>query len=229
MKAIVLAGGLGTRLKEVVSDVPKPMAPINGRPFLSLILDNLADAGFDEVCIAVCYLKHTIINFFGNSYRGMRILYSVEESPRGTGGAICDAAKMFSDGDFFVINGDTYVEIDYQEIAYSHKASGADISVALGRVSDTSRYGRVAVDTEGFISGFTEKGVAGSGLINIGVYCLDKALPQRFSAPGQFSFEEKVLMSDDMELGINAVEFKRSNFIDIGVPEDYMKAINTLN
>lgn len=117
MQAIILAGGFGTRLKSMVSAVPKPMAPVNGRPFLSYLLDNLNNYGFQKVVLAVGYQKESIINFYKNRYKNIAIQYSVEEEPLGTGGCLKQAMELIDEDYVFVLNGDTMFDINYHEMA----------------------------------------------------------------------------------------------------------------
>ena len=130
MQAIVLAGGLGTRLRSVVTDLPKPMAPVAGRPFLAWILDRLAQAGFERVVLAVGYRHEAIQQHFGSTYRGMALHYSVEDRPLGTGGALRLAADHVSHWPVFVLNGDTFLEIDYRAMRESHVQGREQMSMA---------------------------------------------------------------------------------------------------
>lgn len=222
MEAIVLAGGLGTRLRSVVSDLPKPMAPINGKPFLAILLETLSHAGFTAATLAVGYRSEAIRAYFGNSYRSLRLSYSVETEPLGTGGALRQALAQTTASQVFVVNGDTYLELDYQAMLAAHLEADVALSVAVRAVPDASRYGALEIKQHR-IQGFFEKGRSGSGLINGGVYLLSRALFERYPLATVFSFETDLLMPHVRE--IKPLAFETAGlFIDIGVPEDYLHA-----
>lgn len=222
MEAIVLAGGLGTRLRAVVPDLPKPMAPVAGRPFLARVLDRLADAGCRGVVLAVGYRHEAIRAHFGERYRDMALRYSVEETPLGTGGAIRLAAAHVGEFPVFVLNGDTYVEIDYRAMLAAHRQAQAALSVAVCRVPDLARYGALDIEN-GRIAGFLEKGRSGAGLINAGVYLLGSEVLERIPANEAFSFEQQLLVPRTAELRPLAFA-TQGRFIDIGIPEDFQRA-----
>lgn len=222
MEAIVLAGGLGTRLRGVVDDVPKPMAPVQGRPFLAFVLDQLVDSGFRTAILAVGYRHEAIRLHFGAEYRGLALLYSVEEKPLGTGGAIRLASAQATTRDVFVLNGDTYVELDFHAMQGAHLHAGAQLSIAICQVPDVARYGALEVG-EGIVRGFHEKGRSGRGWINGGVYLLGPALRHRFPPRAAFSFEQALLVPEAQS--IRPLAYPATGlFIDIGMPEDYAKA-----
>jgi D-glycero-alpha-D-manno-heptose 1-phosphate guanylyltransferase len=222
MQAIVLAGGMGTRLRSVVPDLPKPMAPVAGRPFLAWVLDRLADAGFERVVLAVGYRHEAIQAYFGNDYQGMALEYCVEHTPLGTGGAIRLAADCMTEMPFFVLNGDTYLELDYRAMLTAHLKAGANLSVAISGVPDVGRYG--ALELEGdIIRGFLEKGRDGPGFINAGIYLLSSVIVQRIPADETFSFEQQLLMPLVQELRPMAYRAE-GRFIDIGIPADFERA-----
>jgi D-glycero-alpha-D-manno-heptose 1-phosphate guanylyltransferase len=222
MEAIVLAGGLGTRLRGVVDDIPKPMAPVLGRPFLAYVLDQLVDSGFHTAILAAGYRHEAIRSYFGEEYRGLALVWSVESEPLGTGGAIrlaCDQADL---GDVFVLNGDTYLELDYRAMLNAHVHAGAQLSLAVCQVPDVSRYGALEV-SEGIVRGFREKGQSGPGWINGGTYVLGPELRDRLPKRGAFSFEQELLAPDVQS--IRPLAFPTTGlFIDIGIPEDYARA-----
>jgi D-glycero-alpha-D-manno-heptose 1-phosphate guanylyltransferase len=222
MEAIVLAGGLGTRLRSVIPDLPKPMAPVAGRPFLAWILDRLADAGFRRVVLAVGYRHETIRDFFGLSYRGVELAYSVEDAPLGTGGAIRLALGHVDESPVFVLNGDTYLEADYAAMLAAHVTHGVELTVAVARVADVSRYGSLEIKDDR-ICGFLEKGSQGPGYINAGVYLMARGLVETIPVGTGHSFENELLMPRVAEL--RPLAFRADGlFIDIGVPEDYERA-----
>jgi D-glycero-alpha-D-manno-heptose 1-phosphate guanylyltransferase len=222
MEAIVLAGGLGTRLRGVVDDVPKPMAPVQGRPFLALVLDQLVDAGFKTVIIAAGYRHEAIRSYFGADYRDLALRYSVEHEPLGTGGAIRLACAQADARDVFVLNGDTYLELDFRAMMEAHVRAGSHLCMAICHVPDVARYGAVEL-SDGVVQRFLEKGRSGPGWINGGTYVLGPDLRARLRPRGAFSFEHDLL---EPEVGsIRPLAFRSSgHFIDIGIPEDYAKA-----
>jgi D-glycero-alpha-D-manno-heptose 1-phosphate guanylyltransferase len=219
MQAVILAGGLGTRLRGVVPDLPKPMAPINGRPFLAWILDQLNDAGFDRAVLAVGYRHEIIRNYFGDRYGDLSLAYSVEDAPLGTGGAIRLAADQITSLPVFVLNGDTYLELDYQAMWTAHQNTQACMSMAVYTVADVSRYGALDID-DGVVCGFLEKGRGGHGLINAGAYILATEILERIPTGEPFSFEQQLLVPMVKEIR-PVVFFTDGLFIDIGVPDDY--------
>ena len=222
MEAIVLAGGLGTRLRGVVDDAPKPMAPVRGRPFLAFLLDQLADGGFQTVVLATGYRHEAIRSYFGANYRGLALRYSVEREPLGTGGAIrlaCDGVRA---NDVFVLNGDTYLEVDFRAMLAAHASAGAELTIAVCQVPDVTRYGTLEL-SDGTVRAFLEKGRSGPGWINAGSYILGPKLRARLRSEGAFSFEHDLLVPEVSS--IRPLAFRSSGqFIDIGIPEDYARA-----
>jgi D-glycero-alpha-D-manno-heptose 1-phosphate guanylyltransferase len=221
--AIVLAGGFGTRLRSVVTDVPKPMARVAGRPFLELLLAHLARNGFARVVLSVGYLAKTIHDHFGGAWRGLEIDYAVESEPLGTGGAI-RAALARCDGDHaYVFNGDTYLALDCAGTDALWARTQAPIIVGR-RVDDTARYGRLEVDGDGRILRFLEKAASGGpGLINAGVYVLPRAIVAAFPPAERFSFETDFLR-EAVERQVYLTHETDAEFIDIGTPDDYARA-----
>lgn len=222
MQAIVLAGGLGTRLRSVVADLPKTMAPVAGRPFLAWILDRLVQAGFERTVLAVGYLHEAIEQEFGSRYRGIALHYSVEDQPLGTGGALRLAADHVGHWPVFVLNGDTYLDLNYRAMLEAHLKGSEQMSLAVCRVPDAGRYGALDLQAD-HVRGFLEKGRAGPGFINAGTYLLSQAVLDRIPRGEPFSFEQQLLVP---EVGaIRPAAFAADGlFIDIGVPEDYARA-----
>ena len=222
MEVIILAGGMGTRLRSVVPDLPKPMAPVAGRPFLSWVLDRLNDAGCENAILAVGYKHEAVSTYFGGHHLKLPLHYSIEEQPLGTGGAIRLAADQITQYPVFVLNGDTFLDLDYQAMLAAHQHARAGLSVAVCRVPDVSRYG--ALELEGdVIQGFQEKGRSGPGYINAGVYLLSAEVIQRIPTGETFSFEQQLLVPQVHELKPRAF-LTEGRFIDIGIPEDYDRA-----
>ena len=223
MKAIVLAGGLGTRLAHVTSELPKPMAPIGSRPFLEYLLDYLVEQGSEGAILAVSYKWEVIREHFGSVYRGMPLNYSVEDEPLGTGGAIRQAMEFLTDGEVVVLNGDTLFRVDLKGMANIHTSGGARLSIALKQVADSGRFGRVEVSTDGVIANFLEKSTGGPGWINGGIYLLHRRLFADFPMPARFSFEQDLVEANIDRIQPRALQ-SDAYFIDMGVPEDYERA-----
>jgi D-glycero-alpha-D-manno-heptose 1-phosphate guanylyltransferase len=222
MEAIILAGGLGTRLGSRLADLPKAMAPVAGRPFLALLLDRLIAVGCERAILAVGYRRDAIIGHFQQSYRGLPLIYTIEEQPLGTGGAIRLSLEQVTDSSALVLNGDTFLDLEPQEICAYHRSTRRSMTMAVTQVADTSRYGGVLL-RDNTITGFTEKGRHGAGWINAGVYVLDRNFAWPHDLPAQFSFEKDVLGPHIETLRPAAFQC-RGYFLDIGVPEDLDRA-----
>ena len=222
-EVVILAGGFGTRLSPVLGNVPKPMAPVYGKPFLTYLLRRLEQAGAMHIILATGYKHEVIERYFGTHYRTLRLSYSREDKPLFTGGAILQASRLVQGDDFLVLNGDTLFDIDFDALCAFHKAHKAAVSLALREVDDTARYG--AVQTKGdSVVAFREKDAsAGKGLINGGIYVIHREWLQQRSLPEKFSFEKDVLQALVDEGAFCGLAF-RDYFIDIGVPEDYYRA-----
>ena len=221
--AIILAGGLGTRLKDTVPDLPKPMAPINNRPFLEYQLEYLIDQGITYVIISVGYLKEAITDHFGNQYKGVSIEYSIESSPLGTGGALMMALNNQTEP-VIVLNGDTFFEIDLRSLTKFHLISKSILTFSLYRTDPNRRFTGIEIGNDGKI--LTLKMNPNANLINGGVYLIDPHFFQSldYQIGDKFSFEEDIL-ERQVENGSKfyCKEFT-SQFIDIGIPEDYYRA-----
>jgi D-glycero-alpha-D-manno-heptose 1-phosphate guanylyltransferase len=224
MEAIVLAGGEGRRLRAVVSDLPKPMANVAGRPFLWWLLNRLAQQQVRRVILSVGYKADAIQNHFGNVFSGVELAYSVETEPLGTGGAIRLALEQAREKQVIVLNGDTYTDVDLRGLNAKFESSGTDLAVAVTHVNDVARYGGVVVDqkTERIV-GFDEKQGTAAGYINAGIYCLRRDIFARYPVPAKFSFERDYLAKQLALLRPVAFAGVRA-FIDIGVPTDYALA-----
>ncbi|EAK4687472.1 D-glycero-D-manno-heptose 1-phosphate guanosyltransferase, partial [Campylobacter coli] len=212
MQAIVLAGGLGTRLRSVVQDLPKPMAPINGKPFLAFILEYLKKQGITEIILSVSYKYELIQEYCKDEFHGMKIHYNIEKELLGTGGAIKDALKLVKN-EVYVVNGDTFFDIDLKKLVLN----GSKICIALKQMQNFDRYGTVNVDEQGIVTSFEEKVFKKQGLINGGIYLLKKDIFDEFSLEKKFSFEE-FLQENYKSLKIQTQIFD-DYFIDIGMPE----------
>lgn len=222
MEAIILAGGFGTRLSTVVNDVPKPMAPIANKPFLSYLLDYLSGYQINSVVLCTGYKHEKVEEYYSFAYKNTSIRYSVEETPLGTGGAIKQALQKVKSDSAIIMNGDTLFNINLSEFIKFHHRLKSDISVALKELSDFDRYGSVILDGERII-GFEEKKYKSLGYINGGVYILNKNVFEKYELPQTFSFEKQILETRTRELSVNGYK-SYEYFIDIGIPEDYKKA-----
>jgi len=221
-EAIVLAGGLGTRLSSLLADRPKAMIEVGGRPFLEILLDRLAQSGVARVILATGHGRETIDKHFGHSWGGIEILYSAETHPLGTGGAAWKAMKMISGEEALVFNGDTLFDVDLSALLSFHRAIAADVTLALKPMCDFDRYGTVECK-DGRILAFHEKARTDRGLINGGVYVLSRQLTGRYPFPESFSLERDFLEKMVGQIKIGGF-VQDSYFIDIGIPADYARA-----
>lgn len=225
-EAIILAGGLGTRLQKVVNDVPKPMADIDGKPFLRILLDNLAKQKFSRVVISVGYKKEHIINYFGDKYNGIAIKYCTEDSPLGTGGAIKHSAKQCLNNEVFILNGDTFIEFNAKNVAAKYQEMHLPIMI-VKYVKNNSRYGKVEV-INNKVQKFINSQICDNNLINAGLYYFPKQYLLNIDTSFSNSFEKSCLLDLSQQKKIYAY-VETGFFIDIGVPQDYEKAKLFLN
>ncbi len=222
--AVVLTGGLGTRLRSVVADRPKTMALVAGKPFLSYILDQLIEANVSTCKLCTGYMAEHVQEHFKDSYKELKISYSIEQALLGTGGAVRFALKSISSEFVLVMNGDSYCECNLAEFWKEHIKSGSLASMVVTEVPDTRRYGRVNIDSVGSITSFEEKGAAsGSGFINAGIYLLHRSLIEEFPAGRQLSLERDLFpkLTDGR---LHAFNKTSKFFIDIGTPESFQIA-----
>lgn len=226
-QAIILCGGLGTRLRSIVKDIPKPMAEVGGEPFLHWILAELDRQDFKKVFLATGYKSEFIESHFGQEFRGLKLFYSKEEKPLGTGGALKKATmhpKFNTEEMCFILNGDTFVELDFAAMEALLGRNEVDLVVALKFKKEPKRYGTVNLDENDRIQSFKEKDVnVNEGWINAGVYLLDSARILKEIKKDVFSFESEVLEEDNSNLNMHGYKTD-GYFIDIGVPEDYERA-----
>src|SRR5262245_11851053 len=223
VRAFVLCGGLGTRLRPVLADRPKSMALFSGTPFLQLLLDRLRSQGVDDVILGTGYMAENIQSYFGSGNKcAVRIRYSREDEPLGTGGALKLAEPLISDP-VLVLNGDSYVEWELVPMLGLFAAKDAPVVVVVQAVADVARYGSVALDHDGRITRFVEKGAsAGPGLINAGVYLLRKQIVRDLAAGTAISLEREVFPRL-LDRGVYGLVCK-GLFIDIGIPDDFKRA-----
>ncbi|HYC02743.1 MAG TPA: sugar phosphate nucleotidyltransferase [Azospirillaceae bacterium] len=226
-EALVLAGGLGTRLRSAVPDLPKPLAPVRGRPFLAYLLDWLGGQGITRAVLSVGYRREAIIEAIGTDYRGMAVDYAIEEEPAGTGGGLRLGLEKVRAERAVALNGDTFLGLAYADLAAAQARTGAPFAIALRPVEDASRFGTVTVE-DGRLTGFSASGGRGPGLINGGVYLLPRDLFDRYPVPDRFSFEKDFLEARAAELR-PATLVADGPFIDIGVPESFALAQEVLD
>jgi D-glycero-alpha-D-manno-heptose 1-phosphate guanylyltransferase len=228
MEVIILAGGSGTRLRGITNDlIPKPMVEVNGKPFLEYILSELSKYNVTSIVLSVGFKYEVIKNYFKDSYKDIPIKYSIENDLLGTGGAVKQALNYTNDDDVCVLNGDTLFKINFDEFYSKHVSKSSLLSIALKEMENFDRYGTVLV-SDSAICSFKEKQFCESGLINGGIYCLNKKLTEYFPNKDKFSFEKELLESQYDKIEIN-YSINDDYFIDIGIPEDYLKAKSDLN
>ena len=221
MKAIILAGGFGTRLKSIVSDLPKPMVMIAGKPFLEHLIRNLRDQGITEVILCIHHMANKIKSYFGNGRKfGLKVTYSEEDVPLGTAGAIKKAEK-YIDGTFLVLNGDSYSNIDLNKLLEFHKDKNSKYTLCLIKVDDSREFGRVQLEGDKIIN-FAEKSDFGSGLINSGIYVFEPEIFKHIQAEKNVSIEKEIFPELTKEGLLHGYK-SEGYFIDIGRPETYAK------
>lgn len=228
--AIVLAGGLGTRLRSAVPDLPKPMAPVAGRPFLEYQLDYWIAQGVDRFLLSVGYRHEVIVDHFGSGYRGASIEYVIEETPLGTGGGLLLAADRAGDKPFLVLNGDTYFQVDLDELEGFARSNDADWCFSLFRTSEPGRYMGMNLSPDGRVISLGSTLLQGERRANGGVYLVHpRSLATGGWTPGQRCSLEDDIFPASMAAGQRffGIEFP-GVFIDIGVPDDYRRAPSVL-
>lgn len=222
-EAIILAGGLGTRLRSVVANMPKCMAPVAGKPFLHYVLDHLRKQGIDKFIFSLGHLHEQVTDYLDDNHPGMQKHYSIEKEPLGTGGAIKLACKAASEKTVVVVNGDTLFRLDLVKLTAFHNMCGADCTLSLKPMTHFDRYGVVEINKDYSIGSFCEKKAYAKGLINAGVYALNAERFLKEDLPDKFSFEKDYLEKKYKSRRFYAV-VQDSYFIDIGIPEDYERA-----
>ncbi len=222
-QAIILAGGLGTRLRSVVSELPKCMAPVAGKPFLHYVIAHLQKEGIDNFIFSVGYKSESIIDFITNEYPNIRFQFAVEEEPLGTGGAIKLAIEKATEKNILVCNGDTLFNMDVNELTNFHLQHISDCTLCLKPMNNFDRYGVVELGDNDSVISFKEKQFYAEGLINGGVYALNTETFLDKNLPEKFSFEKDYLEKYVGERKMYGL-IQDSYFIDIGIPEDYERA-----
>jgi D-glycero-alpha-D-manno-heptose 1-phosphate guanylyltransferase len=227
-EAIILAGGLGTRLRSVVSDLPKCMAPVNGIPFINFVITYLSNEGVEKIILSLGYKSEIVVEYITRTFPGTRIEFVIEDKPLGTGGATRLACSKAEGDNVLVLNGDTLFNIDLKRLSQFHIEKNADFSVALKEMKQFSRYGTVEVDNDQAITAFREKSYCEKGFINGGVYALNKRSFLLENTPEVFSFEQDFLEENVQKKRFFGIDFDYY-FIDIGVPEDYKRFTEDYN
>jgi D-glycero-alpha-D-manno-heptose 1-phosphate guanylyltransferase len=229
--AIILAGGFGTRLRSVVTDVPKPMAPIRGRPFLEILLTYWRKQGIEHFILSIGYMAHVIQNHFGQRWQDCTISYSVESEPLGTGGAIFLACKPINDEEsFLVLNGDTFFPIDMKSFEEFHILKKSDVTLGVFQSNDTKRYMGLSTNYSHRITSLHNKDITQGHLVNGGIYAIKKSTLRDLEISNEMpqSWENYTLpnlLADKKNLFAKAYA---REFIDIGLPDDYERAQNIL-
>jgi D-glycero-alpha-D-manno-heptose 1-phosphate guanylyltransferase len=222
--AIILAGGFGTRLKSVVSDVPKPMAPILEKPFLTYLLGYLNAFQIKQVVLSTGYLSSIIENYLGNNFNGIKLRYSIEEEPLGTGGAIKKALQEVSDENTLVLNGDSFLDLDIFAFSSFYTENNFEGLLACRSVDNAGRYGTLKVNNNQIVEFKEKTGTNELGLINGGVYLLNKEHYLKNTPTSlAFSIEKDYFEKQCQHSRFGAYKCD-GYFIDIGIPEDYLKA-----
>jgi len=220
MQAFILCGGLGTRLRSVIQDRPKPMALVAGKPFLEYLLCFFRRYGFNDIILSTGYRGEFFADYFGDgSAWQLKIRYSHETMPLGTGGALKLAEPLLRDEAVLVANGDSFFDADLTRLLAAHAHAGALATLALAQVADTERYGAVTIDDRGCITAFNEKAAAGPGVINGGIYLIHSFLLARIPAAQMVSLEREVFPSliGDAFYGVPFNGY----IVDIGTAESY--------
>lgn len=222
---VVLAGGKGTRLQPVVADRSKVVALVKGRPFVSYILDQLIEAGFEKVIFCVGYLAETLKETLGNQYRDLSITYSQENVPLGTGGAVRKATNLIETRYLLIMNGDSFLDVDLLDFIAWHFKKRFGASIVLSNAADVSRYGAVLVSDEQAIIAFAEKsGIKRAGLVNAGIYLFEKRLLEDMVGyDAVYSLEKEFFPLVVGKIKVGGYPCK-APLLDIGTPESYRMA-----
>jgi D-glycero-alpha-D-manno-heptose 1-phosphate guanylyltransferase len=223
-EAIILAGGFGTRLQTVVSDLPKPMANVADKPFLYYVVKQIVEQGIQRIVFSVGYKSEYIVDYFSKTDFGIEMLFQKENEPLGTGGGIKYAMQACKSNDILVVNGDTYFDIDFSSLHTIYLQKKAKAVLALRFIDNAGRYGQVQLNENSTIIAFEEKNLSEfkAGCINGGTYILDK---NYFIENTETKFSiEKDFFEKHVDKGVFAGHVYKNYFIDIGIPEDYYKA-----
>lgn len=223
MEIIILAGGLGTRLKSKVPDLPKCLAPINSKPFIYYLINYLKKYCVERIIFSIGYQSHKVVEYLEKFDFGIPIEFSIEDSPLGTGGATLKASKLVKSQNFCILNGDTYYNVDLDKLFNFHLNNDSFCTIGLKPMKLFDRYGTVELNNELKITGFKEKSFCNEGLINGGVLFLNKQIVYESYKNDFFSLED-VFIKKAIEMNRAYGMVSDDYFIDIGIPNDFEKA-----
>jgi D-glycero-alpha-D-manno-heptose 1-phosphate guanylyltransferase len=226
MDSIILAGGMGTRLRKAVPDLPKPMAPVRGKPFLFYLLLWIKQYQIDKIILSIGYKPESFSEYFGDFFDDIPVIYVTEEKPLGTGGAVINALDHTKGNDILILNGDTWFPVDLDKLYDFHLRNNSRFTIALKRMRNFSRYGSVEISGDTIIR-FHEKNFCSAGFINGGIYLVKRDYFESGEFPEVFSLEKEILEKEAEKSQLKGVVFD-DPFIDIGLPEDYRKAGNII-
>lgn len=222
-ECLILSGGQGTRLAHLIPDLPKTLAPIHELPFLHYLLQYLQKEKVDHYVFSLGYKSEKIIDYVKTHFPQLNYSFVIENEPLGTGGALQFAMSKINSNEFFVVNADTYYPISLEKFYSFHKFNKSDISISIKPMLNPHRYGTVVIDSKGRIQKFKEKSKLDYGLINGGIYLINKSYLQSKNLPHIFSLEKEVfeeyIVDDQFHAQVND-----NYFLDIGIPEDYQRA-----
>jgi D-glycero-alpha-D-manno-heptose 1-phosphate guanylyltransferase len=222
--AAILAGGLGTRLRPALEGIPKVLARVGNRPFITFLLDQLVAAGIKRAVLLTGYRAEQVEQTLGNRYDGMSLSYSVEESPLGTAGALRRSLPQLKTETVLLMNGDSFCDVDVPGLVTAHRRRRAELTMALTHVPDASHFGQVKMVVNGKVTHFGEKqDGAGPGWVNAGVYIMAKSLIAEIPAAGSYSLERDLLPGWVKSRRIYGVKGS-GRFLDIGTPASYAGA-----
>jgi NDP-sugar pyrophosphorylase family protein len=223
VSAAILAGGLGTRLRPVVVDRPKVLAPVHGRPYLTILFNQLAAAAIEEVTLLTGFEGRQVRETLGETNAGMRLSYSEEPFPLGTAGAVRWALPKLAGPTILLLNGDSYCAVDFGAFRDFHEQTTAEVSLVLARIPRATRYGCVLADDYGHVKDFAEKAAVSTDWVNAGIYLLERSVLEQIPVGQPLSLEREVLpewVSRGRVFGFRC----GGGFLDIGTPESYAKA-----
>ncbi|HUQ67270.1 MAG TPA: nucleotidyltransferase family protein [Flavitalea sp.] len=222
-EAIILAGGLGTRLRSAVPDLPKSMAPVAGKPFISYVIKYYQRQGIEKFIFSLGYKHELIEQFLHKEFNTLSYSVIVEPEPIGTGGAIYQGCLNATTYQVLILNGDTFFETDIRSLSLFHEKNNADCTLCLKEMTNTDRYGVVEMSDDGRIISFKEKNFYERSVINGGVYALNVSSLINEKMPQKFSFEKDFFEKYYMHKKIYGLK-QNGYFIDIGIPDDFERA-----
>ena len=222
-EAIILAGGLGTRLRSAVPDLPKCMAPVNGKPFIGYVIDYLQKQGVNKFILSLGYKSEAIIEYITKDYPLLNVQFAIEKEPLGTGGAIYLSCTKATEKNVFVTNGDTMFAVNLHVLLTRHNETNSDCTLSLKPMHDFDRYGVVELNDDYSIASFKEKQHYETGLINGGLYVLNVTNFLAEPFPEKFSFEKDYMEALYLKRKMSGL-IQDAYFIDIGIPQDYLQA-----